>query len=122
MGASSSTALRTGILILKPGMDLGQSGMQSLSHFRERRHQSGPPPNQHVIVAGSHCAACSRKPHHFAQPPANPVALDGAAYLPRHGVANAHGPMISSTTRLQDEGGACGLRPAGSGPKITPAS
>jgi hypothetical protein len=122
MAASSSTALGTGILTLKPGMDLGQCGMQSLRHFRERRRQSGPPPDQHIIVAWRHRASGCGKPHHFAQPAANPVALDGTTYLPRHGVTNAHGPLISSTTRLQDERTACGLGAAGSGPKIAPAS
>jgi hypothetical protein len=122
MAASSSTALGTGILTLKPGMDLGQCGIESLRHLRERRRQSGPPPDQHIIVAGRHCASGRRKPHHFAQAAANPVALDGTTCLPRHRVTNAHGPMISSPTRLQDEGGACGLRAAGDGPKIAPAS
>jgi hypothetical protein len=122
MGASSSTALGTGILLLKPGMDLAQRGMESLRHLRERRRQSRPTPDQHVIVAGRHRAACRWKPHHFAQAAANPVALDGAAYLPRHGVTHAHGPMISSTTRLQDERAACGLGATGSGSKIAPAS
>jgi hypothetical protein len=115
-------ALGTGILPLKPGMDLGQRGMERLCHFRERRRQSGPPSDQHIIVAGSHRAACRRKPHHLAQAAANPVTLNGTAYPPCHGITNAHGPMISSTTRLQDERGACGLCAVGGGPKIAPAS
>ena len=122
MGASSSTVLGTGILPLKPGMDLGQRDMESPRHLCERRRQSRPPPDQHIIVAGRHCTASRRKPHHFAQAAANPVALDGTADLPRHGETNAHGPMISSTTRLQDERAACGLCATGSGPKIAPVS
>ena len=122
MGASSSKALGTGVLPLKPGMDLGQRSMESLCHLREWRRQSGPPPDQHIIMAGGHRAAGRRKPHHFAQAAANPVALGGAAHLPRHGVTDAHVPLISSTTRLQDERAARGLGAAGSGPKIAPAS
>ena len=122
MGATSSTALGTGILALKAGMDLSQCRLKSLCHLREGSRQSRPPPDQHIVVAGLHRAPRSRKPHHFAQAATNPVAFDGTANLPRHRETDAYGTLISPTTRLQDECAACRALAAGSGPKIAPAS
>jgi hypothetical protein len=68
-----------------------------------------------------HSAPGGGKPHRFAQTPANAVALDGAACLPRHSETDAHGAMISSRTRLQDECAGCRSNAAGRGPKIAPA-
>jgi hypothetical protein len=70
-------AARIGFFALKLGMDSRQRSMKSLRHFRE-----------------------SGKSHRLAQAPANPVALDSAADLPRHGETDAHGAIISSRTRL----------------------
>ena len=122
MGASSSAAFGTAILAVKPGMDLGQRRIKSPGPFREGSGKSSPPPDQHIVVAGTHNASSSRKSHRLAQAAANPVALDRAARLPRNRETDAHGPLISSTTRLQDEGPICRPHSAGGGPKIAPAS
>jgi hypothetical protein len=96
--------------------------MKSLRHFRESDGKRRPPADQHIIMAATHRATCRRKPHRLTKPAANPVTFDGAAGLPRHGKPNAHGAMISSITRLEDECPVGGSHAAGSGPKITAAS
>jgi hypothetical protein len=110
-----------GFFALKLGMDSRQRCMKSLRHFRESGRKSRTPPNQHIIMTGTHGAPGGRKPHRLAQAPANPVALDGAACLPRHSETDAHGAMISSTTRLQDECAVGRSHAAGRSPKIAPA-
>jgi hypothetical protein len=102
-------------------MGSSQRRMKRLCHFRESRRQSRTPPDQDIIMTGRHGAPGGRQPHRFAQAPANPVALDGAACLPRHSETDAHGAMISSRTRLQDECAGCRSNAAGRGPKIAPA-
>ena len=72
-------------------------------------------------MTATHGAPGGGKPHRLAQAPANPVALDRAADLPRHSETDAHGAMISSRTRLQDECAVCRSHAAGGGPKIAPA-
>jgi len=72
-------------------------------------------------MTGRHGAPGGRQPHRFPQAPANPVALDGAACLPRHSETDAHGAIISSRTRLQDERAVHRSHTAGGRPKIAPA-
>ena len=102
-------------------MGSSQRHMKRLCHFRESRRKSRTPPNQDIIMAGTHGGPGGGMPHRFAQAPANPVALDSAADLPRHSETDAHGAMISSRTRLQDECAGCRSNAAGRGPKIAPA-
>ena len=112
---------RIGFFAVKLGMDSRQRSMKSLRHFRESRRKSRTPANQHIIMTGRHGAPGGGKPHRLAQAPANSVALDGAAHLSRYSETDAHGAMISSRTRLQDE---CAVRrshAASSRPKIAPA-
>ena len=115
-------ASRAGFFALKLGVSPFQRRMKSLRHFRESCRKSPTPPDEHVIMTGTHSAFGRRKPHRFAQAAANPVALDRAAYLSRYSETDAHGVMISSIARLEDE---CAVRrshAAGCGPKIAPAS
>jgi hypothetical protein len=110
-----------GFFVLKLSVRSRQCSMKRLCHFRESRRESLTPPDQNIIMTGAHGASGGGKPHRFAQTPANAVALDGAAYLPGYGETDAHGAMISSRTRLQDECAGCRSRAAGRGPKIDPA-
>ena len=103
-------------------MDLSQCCLKSLCHLREGSRQSRPPPNEHIIMAGTHSVPRSRKPYRLAQASANPVALNRPAHLPRHRETDAHSTLVSSTARLQDERAAYRPHAAGSGPKIAPAS
>jgi hypothetical protein len=95
--------------------------MKSLRHFHESCHQSRTPPNQDIIMTATQGAPGGGKPHRLAQAPANPVALDRAADLPRHSETDAHGAIISSRTRLQDERAVRRSHTAGGRPKIAPA-
>ncbi len=84
-------------------------------HVGEIGKERGAAADQHVIMAGTERRG-RRKPHHFAQPPAHPVALHGIADLARHGEADpdwavfwaafwaALPAILSATPRLQDEG------------------
>jgi hypothetical protein len=112
---------RIGFFALKLGMDSRERRMKSLRHFRESRRKSRTPPNQDIIMAGTHGGPGGGMPHRFAQAPANPVALDSAADLPRHSETDAHGAMISSRTRLQDECAVYRSHAVGGRPKIAPA-
>jgi hypothetical protein len=114
-------AFRLGFLVLKLGMDSRKRRMKSLRHFRESYSQSRPPADQYIIMAGTHGATSGRKSHNFAQPPANPVALDGATGLPGHGETDAHRAMISPMAPLEDKCPVRGSHAAGCGPKIAPA-
>jgi hypothetical protein len=114
-------AARIGFFALKLGMDSRERRMKSLRHFRESCRQSRTPPNQDIIMTGTHGAPGGGKSHRLAQAPANPVALDSAADLPRHSKTDAHGAMISSRTRLQDECAVCRSHAVGGRPKIAPA-
>ena len=79
-----------------------------LSDPGKRQLQRRAPSDQHIIMTGA-CPVRPRKPHDFAQPAADPVALDRIADLLRHGKAEACRSAVGSLARLQHEPG--GRRP-----------
>jgi hypothetical protein len=110
-----------GFLPGKFGMDSTKRLVKGFRHFHESHRESGAPPNQDIIVSGTHRAPGGRNPHGFAQTAANPVALDGAPCLPRHRETDAHRAMISPIAPLEDKRPVCGSHATDRGPKIAPA-
>jgi hypothetical protein len=77
-----------------------QGAVKVLQHAIERQFQRRAPTDKHIIVAGSRSVS-GRQPHHFAQAPADPVALDRVAGLLRHGKAETHRPVFRPFARLK---------------------
>ena len=104
-------------------MDANKGFIELLHHLAERSHQSGPPADQHIIVAGAQMrsSAGRREPHDFAQPTADAVSLHGVADLPRHGEAYPDGAIFAALPRLKHKGAARGACALGRGPKIAAA-
>jgi len=104
-------------------MNAAKRHIEILQHRPERGGKRRAPADQDVIMTRAQrgVAFGRRQPHHFPQPAAHPVTLDGIPHLFRDGKADAHGTVIPPRARLQNEGGAGCPRAARSGPKIASA-
>ena len=114
MGATSSPAV----------MNPGQCRIEILHQLGKRSRQGRPPANKHIVMAGVQppSSGSCRKPHDFAQPAPDPVALDGVADLPRHGEADTdHPTLVSASADLQGEGAGRHSHSARRSLKIAPA-
>jgi hypothetical protein len=90
-----------------------------LSEAIERQRERGTPPDQNVIVSGSH-ARRIRQSDDFAQTAADPIAFDRIADPLRNRKPDARLATIFTCARLQDEC-RCGNSDPGSGrQKIRP--
>jgi hypothetical protein len=93
-------------------VDPGERRIELLHHLAERSHQGRPPPDEHIIVAGTQLDGW-RYPHNFPQSPAHPIAFHGIADLARHGETDADGTFVIAQARLQNEstpGSPCAAR------------
>ena len=79
---------------LRGGMNSADRRIELPRHVGESGVERGPPPDQHIIVAGKKRRA-KREPHDFAQPPPHAVALHRIADLTRHREADPSGFLTS---------------------------
>jgi len=86
---------------------------------RKRHSEGGAPPDHHIVAAGRK-AGSGRKPHDFLEPPAYPVALDGAAYSPRNGKTNPCRSLVAAPALLHDKPRGRNAGTGGGGKKIPP--
>jgi len=81
-------------------MHAAKGSIEILKQPMERQVERTAPPDQHIIVSRLHSGR-RRKPDHFAQPPANAVALDRIADLLRNGKSDTHRSILTPIERLQ---------------------
>jgi hypothetical protein len=106
-----------------------QRRFEFLQHVAERKEKRRPSPDHDIIMARSQTTSpgCTlrrirRQSHHLPQPPADPVALDGIAHLPRYSESDTHRAFVAAPTCLQNECPSRHPHTAGGGTKIAPPS
>ena len=84
-GATSSPALEGG--------NPAERRIEFLHHFAKRSRERGPPPDEHVIVAGTQFTGTGRRhAHDLPQPTPHAVALHSIADLFRYGKSDTEAP------------------------------
>ena len=92
-------------------MKLSQRRIEFLHHLAERGGERGPPPDQHIVVAGTQPRG-RRKSYDLPQPAPDAVTLHSVTHLPRYGEADPDRSVLGSRPRLQHEcagGSACAM-------------
>jgi hypothetical protein len=105
-------------------MNTMQRGIEFPDQVAKWRLQRRPPPNQHIIVAGTKRRAelaARREADDLAQTAPDPVSFHGIADLARHGEADPAGAFIAARPRLQDKAARRRPRAFGGSLKVSPA-
>ncbi len=101
-------------------MNVMQRGIEFPDQVAKRHLQRRPPPNQHIIVAGTK-HGLRREADGLTQATPHAVSLDGIADLARNSEADPAGGLVAARPRLQDKAARRRPRPFGGSLKVRPA-